>query len=82
LGSEMPIWEFDLIQFQNFSIPNFPNTKNFLFFRTAKVMENLIQQNFEMKFFGQFSTGFAGSGGWVGVTGDLRPEPWGIGREA
>ena len=29
-----------------------------LFFRTAKVMENFIQQNFEKKIFRQFSTGF------------------------
>jgi len=43
--------EIDVYQFPD---PPFPNSfiqRAFPFFGTAKVMENLIQQNFEMKIF-------------------------------
>lgn len=47
-----------------------------LFFRTAKVMENFIQQNFEKKIFKQFSTGFP----VIGVKAGFREAPNGYGR--
>jgi hypothetical protein len=58
---ELEIADFEIywLSIPKSFFPKFPNTKNFPFFGTAKVMENFIQQNFEMKFFRQFSTGYA-----------------------